>query len=416
MKSVSIEIILAVVVGVAAWAIVVLSDSAGPDAEATTAPVAGQPVRDIPGGGSFAQSDVAGADWPIFRGDQALRGVAKGNLGNSFKLIWVFHTDGPIKSSVAVGGGKVFVASVDSNVYALNLLDGKRLWTFPTGGEIDAPPILTDGMVILGSSDSTLYAIDAQNGGEKWKYKTDGQILGSANRVRTVAGKMRIIFGSYDKKLHCVDAADGKGVWAYETKNFINGAPAIADGKAFFGNCEGIVYVVNIADGTLARKIKIDAPIVSSPAVVGRTSASSVEPRAYVGHYENEVVCVDLSDGKIIWRYDEMDGPVFSSPAVTDDYVVFGSQDERVHCIDRKTGKRVWVFKTGGNVDSSPVVCGDKVVFGSDDGRLYLLRLSDGAELWSYEIGQPITASPAVAGSAIIVGSEDGTVYAFGPK
>ena len=134
MKSVSREIIIAVVVGVAAWAIVMLSDSAGPDAEVTTVPVASQPVRDVPGGGSFAPTDVAGAHWPIFRGEKALRGIAKGNLGSSFKLIWTFATDGPIKSSVAVGGGKVFVASADSNVYALNLLDGKRLWTFPTGG------------------------------------------------------------------------------------------------------------------------------------------------------------------------------------------------------------------------------------------------------------------------------------------
>ena len=416
MKSVSIEIILAVVVGVAAWAIVVLSNSADPDAEATTVPVASQPVRDAPGGGSFAQSDVADAHWPIFRGDQALRGVAKGNLGNAFKLIWVFHTDGPIKSSVAVGDGKVFVASADSNVYALNLLDGKRLWTFPTSGAIKAPPILLDGTVVVGSTDSHLYAINAETGAEKWKYPAAGQILGSANRLRIADGQTRIIFGSYDKKLHCVNAADGKGLWTYETEDYINGAPAVADGKAFFGNCKGIVYVINIAKGALMRTIEVGAPVVVSPAVVGRTSESSVEPRAYIGHYNNEVVCVDLSAGKILWRYDEMDGPVFSSPAVTDDYVVFGSQDEYVHCIDRKTGKRVWVFKTGGNVDSSPVVCGDKVVVGSDDGRLYLLRLSDGGELWSYEIGQAITASPAVAGNAIIVGSEDGTVYAFGPK
>ncbi|MCD4699949.1 MAG: PQQ-binding-like beta-propeller repeat protein, partial [Phycisphaerae bacterium] len=81
-----------------------------------------------------------------------------------------------------------------------------------------------------------------------------------------------------------------------------------------------------------------------------------------------------------------------------------------------KTGKRIWFFKTGGNVDSSPAVCGDRVVVGSGDGRLYMLRLSDGKELWSYEIGRPITASPAIAGLAVIVGSEDGTVYAFGPE
>ena len=71
---------------------------------------------------------------------------------------------------------------------------------------------------------------------------------------------------------------------------------------------------------------------------------------------------------------------------------------------------------TRGKVDSSPVVSGDKIVVGSEDGRLYMVSLADGREIWSYEIGQAVTSSPAVVNGIVVVGSEDGNVYAFGAK
>jgi outer membrane protein assembly factor BamB len=109
-----------------------------------------------------------------------------------------------------------------------------------------------------------------------------------------------------------------------------------------------------------------------------------------VGHYEKEFVCVDLEQGQIAWTYkdEEHAAPFLSSPALTADRVVFGGQDKRLHCADRKTGERLWVFQTGGDVDGSPVVCGDKVVVGSADGKLYVVNLADGKEIWSYEINQ----------------------------
>ena len=84
------------------------------------------------------------------------------------------------------------------------------------------------------------------------------------------------------------------------------------------------------------------------------------------------------------------------------------------HCIDRKTGKRIWVFRTRGKVDSSPVIADGKVIVGSDDGNLYVVSLDDGKKLWSYEIGEPVIAAPAIANGKIIIGAEDGRVYAFG--
>jgi len=370
--------------------------------------LAASPVRaSSPGGaaGSLPTKDA----WPMFRGSPGLVGVASGRLPESPALLWTFKTGGPVKSSAAIAQGRVFAGSEDGHVYALDLANGQKLWAFKTGGPIESSPLFLEGKVFVGSSDTYLYAIDAARGTEVWKYQTGEKILGAPNWIKDdKSGTPWILAGSYDYKLHCVDAATGKAVWTYETGNYINGSPAVGGGKTMFGGCDALLHVIRLQDGQKIKEVEAGAYIAGSGAVVG--------DRVYIGQYENEFLCIDTSQGNIVWRYKDRPFPFFSSPAVANDRVVFGGRDKRLHCVQRSDGKPVWTFTTRGKVDSSPVVCGDRVVVGSDDGRLYVVSLAAGKELWSYEVGQPIGSSPAVVEGKIVIGADDGNVYAFGAK
>ena len=80
-----------------------------------------------------------------------------------------------------------------------------------------------------------------------------------------------------------------------------------------------------------------------APQLHGRGLAAALAGgRAYFGHYENEVQCVDLAEGKKLWTFKVRDGAFFSSPALTGDRVIIGCRDRRVHCLDRATGKELW--------------------------------------------------------------------------
>jgi outer membrane protein assembly factor BamB len=264
-----------------------------------------------------------------------------------------------------------------------------------------------DNTVFVGSGDGFLYALEADSGQLKWKYETDGEILGAANWTRSADGqKIWILVGSYDNRVHGVDAETGQAVWIYETDNYVNGSPAVADGMCVFGGCAALIHAISVADGTPVAEIDSGSYIAAS--------AAFLEGQVYVGNYDNVFLRADIESGKILWQYTESEAPIFSSPAVTEDLVVFGSRDNLVRALRRDDGKPVWTFKTLGEVDSSPAICGDKVVVGSEDGRLYMLGLADGKQRWSYEIGQPIISSPAVAQGAVVIGCDDGYVYAFG--
>jgi len=349
--------------------------------------------------------------WPIFRGDARLSGLAEGSLPNQMALLWSFKTGDAIKSSPVIGNGLVYIGSSDGKVYALNLTNGTVQWKFNTDDSVEAPPLLWNGTVYVGVVKGLLFALDARDGKVKWQYETAGKIMGSANCVPAPDGNGQwILIGSYDNTMHCVDATSGKRVWTYETQNFINGAPAVAAGKLVFGGCDAQIHVVSVADGKSLAKIDAGSYIAASAALDGHL--------AFVGNYGGKLLCVDLVSQKTVWSYGnkETETPFFASPAIGVDRIIAGCRDNSVHCVSRKDGQRIWVFKTRGDVDSSPVICGDKVVACSVDGRIYLLKLSDGTQVWSYELGAPIIGSPAVAGGWLIVGADDGRVYAFGPK
>ena len=123
----------------------------------------------------------------MHRGGPALRGVAPGELGDSFVLLWRFPTGGAVGSSAAVVDGKAYVGSDDKHVYALDLAARRKLWAFRTGGIVEATPLVRDGFVYAASEDGTLYCIDAATGREKWRYRTENdENFGSPNCLRGI--------------------------------------------------------------------------------------------------------------------------------------------------------------------------------------------------------------------------------------
>ncbi len=360
------------------------------------------------GGGTAEGPEVP---WPMFRGDQALHGVAAVTLPDTLKLVWRFETKGPVTSPAVIAGGRVFVGSCDGNVYALDAAKGARLWSYATKDQVQAAPLFHEGTLYVGGDDSFLYALDAATGALRWKYETGDKIIGGANWARSPDGTATwIIVGSYDYSVHCVDARTGTKVWVHSTENYINGAPAIVDGKVIVGGCDERLHVIALADGSKLMETEAGAYVAASAPVDGDL--------AFVGNYLGQVLALAIAPAptgdRPAWRFEAEGEAFFSAAALTADRVVIGCRDKRLYCLDRKTGERLWRFAARDMIDSSPVVCGDKVVVGSCDGRLYVVRLADGSEVWSYEIGAAITASPAVTNTRVVIGADDGAVYAFG--
>src|SRR5260221_379385 len=91
-----------------------------------------------------AQSDTASptrASWPMFRGGPALLGVSPVTVPKELALLWSFKTQGPVKSSAAITGGRAFIGSDDGRLYALDLSNGKKIWDFKTESGVESSPL-----------------------------------------------------------------------------------------------------------------------------------------------------------------------------------------------------------------------------------------------------------------------------------
>lgn len=98
-------------------------------------------------------------------------------------------------------------------------------------------------------------------------------------------------------------------------------------------------------------------------------------------------------------------GNVFSSPALTPDLVLVGSEDGALHALDRASGAQRWSLPTGKPINSSPAVVGDVAVVGGLDGSVHAVSTATGEPRWTTPLDYEIVSSPVVADGTVVVGA-----------
>jgi len=359
----------------------------------------------------FLPLSALSTDWPLMRGDAAMKGVSPMKLVLPLTLAWSTSLGEKAKkegvvATPVVRGDKVYIGSQSGKFSCLELATGKELWHDEKKNFFEGSAGFAGDLVIAGCGDAFVYAWNAETGKEVWKFETNGEVHAGVNIWADPTGKLRVLIGSYDNNLYCLDATTGEKQWAFETANYVNGASAIYENQVVFGGCDGTLYVLDCATGKEVSKIEVGA-------YMGNNIAAD-KGVAYVAHYGNKVQAYSFKDGAKLWEYGDRDFPYYAAPAVNEKWVIAGSRDKRVRGLTRDKGEEKWVFRTRGDVDSSPLICADShVIFGSNDGYFYALTLADGQEAWRYEIGAPVKSAPAVTGDYILIGADDGSVYCF---
>src|SRR5690606_20676211 len=168
----------------------------------------------------------------------------------------------------------------------------------------------------------------------------------------------------------------------------------------FISGCDEHLRVINIETGTQVADIPMESFLIASPAVIG--------DMLYVGTYASEVVALDWTTKTFVWRFkdDKQEFPYHGSAVATDEKIIVGGRDKKMHCIDRASGKELWNFTCKAAIDSSPALVDQRVFFGSSDGNLYSVDANTGKELWKFTAGRDITAGPAIGENCLVVGSE----------
>lgn len=144
------------------------------------------------------------------------------------------------------------------------------------------------------------------------------------------------------------------------------------------------------------------ANIISTPA--------ATENLVVYGNQQGSLEAIDLNTGKKKWTL-PLGAPIFSSPAAAAGKIVVGSTDGHVWCVSN-TGKIIWKAKNEKAVLGSPLINENVVYVGTSANKFNAYDFSSGRLLWSYDsLKGPVVSTPVIADGKIIFGAWDTFLY-----
>jgi len=228
-----------------------------------------------------------------------------------------------------------------------------------------------------------------------------------------------LVVGTMEGQLIAVNKDDASTLWRVdlrgeEEQRAIYGSPVIDGDTVYAGGYDGTLYAFDL-QGIPARweDTRLGDRIVGGPVVAGDAIIVASISLADDGGDEGKLWSIDAETGDNLWDY-STPGPIWTTPAVADGLVYFGTLNKRVYAVDLSDGQRVWDFETGGGVVGTPLVSGGRVYFGAFDSVFYALDAKTGADAWTFTGADKWFWGGAIElGNLILAPSLDGSLYAL---
>jgi outer membrane protein assembly factor BamB len=118
---------------------------------------------------------------PAIADDQLYAGLSDGRVvavdARSGRVAWERQLGGPVRGLLAAGRS-VFAGSEDNFLYCLSADKGRVRWRWRTGGDVIGPAGLDAKRVYFASLDNLLRALDRGHGAQRWKRPLPTRPLG----------------------------------------------------------------------------------------------------------------------------------------------------------------------------------------------------------------------------------------------
>ena len=342
------------------------------------------------------------ADWAMFGKEyhHSFRD-AESSFAFPMRVLWSYDASAGFgNGSLAVADSVLFAGTLQGELHAVDVVNGKHIGHIKTGSAIYGAPVVNETRLYLpvASGKNSIIALDLVEGNKLWT----AEIGGVETSPVLLHGKLFVT--SLNGSLYCLDTSSGKTEWTFRTDDAIHSSPAADDSLLFFGNDEGFVFAVNAFDGKLKWKYKTGAAVFGSPCFSGGTT--------FIGSRDHFLYAFDAAHGDVKWKFDSGDR-IMSCPSVNDSLVFVSSLNGTVSAVSINDGALKWKFTNHSVVNTTPVVTASAIFVGALDDNLYALSPGDGSVLWKYDIGSRIKTSPVASRGMLFVAAEDKSVYCF---
>ncbi len=112
-----------------------------------------------------------------------------------------------------------------------------------------------------------------------------------------------------------------------------------------------------------------------------------------------------------IWEF-PVSSPIYSTPLIMDNLIVFGSESGTLHAVD-KNGRARWSFQTpSAQIFAHPQTDQKFIFFGATNQKFYAVD-QRGEVRWQFAASERIKSDPAVLDNMVFATSYDGHIYAL---
>jgi len=342
------------------------------------------------------------------------------SLPLSLKPLWKVDFEKCIDSSpllVARNGLKLVVVGSHSGlVKCLRTQTGDQQWSVRLPDRVEGSPATDFVSIYVGCYDFNLYSIGLEDARINWIFKTQGIV-----KCTPLVVEDSLFFGSYDKFFYKLDK-EGTCQWKIKiSEGSIYSSPILVPGGVVAATLDGILALLHPDTGDTLWKTRIGHPIFASP--LWHPDSRQI----FVACVDHKIYSISL-DGEVFWNI-KTEAPIFSSPVLYNNNMLFGCHDGFVYCLDpggtqlqpKKSaildkpaaGSLVWRTNVSDPVFGSPDYgsCG-RIVCSTILGNIFVLD-SEGNILHKLTVPGHVFSSPIFMDTSIIVGCRDNFLYSF---
>lgn len=323
--------------------------------------------------------------WAGLSADGETAYLAEKNLIYAFQvdngnLRWQYPKDGGdskeafFADPVLTADGQLLIASAGKNhsLISLDPANGSQNWIFsePEGAWI-APPLAVKETIYAPNTDGKLYAFDLK-GNFLWAKKIGGPLW-----AQPVSDGEKLYISSLDHHLYTFDLATDEILWQTEISGAAPGSPTLGeDGKLYLGSFGSKIEAIDGETHKIVWSVETEGWIWDAPSLDGEV--------LYTGDLAGNVYAINTADGSLLWGPIKPNGTIISSPLVTEEMIVFGTESGKAYAID-KEGKILWQKNIEGRLYTTPVYANDLILFSPMGSDTLLVALDlKGNEVWSF--------------------------------
>jgi outer membrane protein assembly factor BamB len=276
------------------------------------------------------------------------------------EVAWSKRLSGLIAGGVLVSGDTVFAASSrpEGRVYALDRESGKQFWRTKTGA-VGAPLALVGGTLIVSSQRGQLLGLSPGGGSLRWR-----RAMSMARIAPVPAGDSSVIVATVDS-LYRVAVEDGRVSHAVLTPGTIVSPWLSHRGTLIAGTTDSLVVAIDPADLRTRWRVRVDAPVLDSPAAIGDT--------LYVASRRGTVYRILPDSAPEAKLLVELDWPVTAPLTVVDGELLLGGADGTVRAL-RPDGTEAWRVQLWRPVELGPLALEDGLLAIGGNGDLHRYR------------------------------------------